>query len=231
MLYLPKQQKNEALIPPPSTHKVPGHDGYAILATNIPLFNEINALPLAVDPARLDEGGGIEATLRRNGAKYHTNCCLAFNNTKLDRAKKRHSCGGKTDGGHAKQRTSLDGQTCIMCEKTSPESDLRQVLTMTLDKRLHDCAQTLNDGVLLAQLGGRDAIAQELKYHRACLTALYNRQRSHLRSLEKVSHQTKDEPDAYPLFLSELVNYMIETSLQSDEPTVFPLVDISQLYQ
>ena len=54
-----------------------------MLATNIPLFNEINALPLAVDPARLDEGGGIEATLRRNGAKYHTNCHLAFNNTKL----------------------------------------------------------------------------------------------------------------------------------------------------
>ena len=54
-----------------------------MLATNIPLFNEINALPLAVDPARLDEGGGIETTLRRNGAMYHTNCHLAFNNTKL----------------------------------------------------------------------------------------------------------------------------------------------------
>ena len=51
-----KNDKNEALISP-STHKVPGHDGYAMLATNIPLFNEVNALPLAVDPARLDEVG------------------------------------------------------------------------------------------------------------------------------------------------------------------------------
>ena len=99
--------------------------------------------------------------------------------------KKRHSCCGKMDGGHAKQRrTSHDGQTCIVCERTSPESDLRQVMTMNLDKRLHECAQTLNDGMLLAKLGGRDVIAQELKYHRDCLTALYNRERSHLRSLE-----------------------------------------------
>ena len=114
-----------------------------------------------------------------------------------------------------------------MCEMTSPESDLRQVMTMKLDKRMHECAQTLNDGMLLAKLYGGDAIAQELKCHRACLTALYNRKRSHLRSLEKDSHHTKYEPDAYPLVLSELVNNMIETSLQLDEPTVFPLSDIS----
>ena len=84
---------------------------------------------------------------------------------------------------------------------------------------------------LLAKLGGGDAIAQELKYHRACLTALYNRERSHLRSLEKDLHQTKEESDVYPLVLSELVNYIVETSLNSDGPTVFSLADIYQLYQ
>ena len=67
-----------------------------------------------------------------------------------------------------------------MCERTSPESDLRQVMTMNLDKRLHECTQTLNDGMLLAKLGGGDAIAQELKYHRGCITALYNRERSRM---------------------------------------------------
>ncbi|KAI9541380.1 hypothetical protein NQZ68_031036 [Dissostichus eleginoides] len=34
---------------------------------------------------RLDEGGGIEETLRRNMAKYHQSCRLQFNNTKLGR--------------------------------------------------------------------------------------------------------------------------------------------------
>ena len=36
---------------------------------------------------------------------------------------------------------------------------------MNLNRRLHECAQTLNDGNLLAKLGAGDAIAQELKYH------------------------------------------------------------------
>ena len=129
------------------------------------------------------------------------------------------------------QRTSHDGQACILCEKTSPESDLWQVMTKNLDKRLHACAQTLSDGALLAKLGGGDAIAQELKYHRACLTVLYNRERSHLRTLEKDSHQTNEEPDVYPLVLSELVNYTVESSLNSDGPKVFPLADICQLYK
>ena len=176
-----------------------------MLATNTPLFNEIDALPLVLDPARLEDAGDIEATRRRNGAKYHMIFRLAFNNIKLDRAKKRRSAsfGNETEGWHAKQRwTSHDGQTCIMCEKTSLESDFRQVITMTLDKRLHECAETMNDGALLTKLGGEDAMAQELNYHRACLTVLYNREQSHLIRIKKdllPTTHTKEEPNAYPL--------------------------------
>ena len=36
--------------------------------------------------------------------------------------------------------------------------------------------------------------------------------------------------DVYPLVLSELVNYMVETSLSSEGPAIFPQADISQLY-
>ena len=35
---------------------------------------------------------------------------------------------------------------------------------MSLNKRLQECAEALNEGKLLAKLSGRDAIAQELKY-------------------------------------------------------------------
>jgi hypothetical protein len=41
-----------------------------MIATNIPLFQGINQLPIILDPIILDEGGGIEETLRRNNAKY-----------------------------------------------------------------------------------------------------------------------------------------------------------------
>lgn len=34
-------------------------DGYTNIATNIPLFVAIDALPIVLDPARLDESGGI----------------------------------------------------------------------------------------------------------------------------------------------------------------------------
>ncbi len=62
-----KDNRKEDLISPP-THHVPEHDGYTMLATNVPLFYELDQMPINLDLARLDEGGGIEATLRRNQA-------------------------------------------------------------------------------------------------------------------------------------------------------------------
>jgi hypothetical protein len=60
-----------------------------MIATNIPLFQGINQLPIILDPIILDEGGGIEETLRRSNGKYHQNCKLLFNNTMLERTRKR----------------------------------------------------------------------------------------------------------------------------------------------
>ena len=37
-----------------------------MIATHVPLFHEMCEMPLTFDPARLNESGGIEATLRRN---------------------------------------------------------------------------------------------------------------------------------------------------------------------
>ena len=75
------QKMGEQLKSPPARRVK--HDGYSMLATNIPLFKEMNQLPLIFDPSRLDEGSGIEGTLRERKAKYHQSCRLLFNNTKL----------------------------------------------------------------------------------------------------------------------------------------------------
>ena len=56
---------------------IPGRsksDGYSMLATNIPLFQELGQMPMIINPARLDEGVGIEDTLRQNNAQYHQSC-------------------------------------------------------------------------------------------------------------------------------------------------------------
>ena len=72
-----KKKENLKSPPPGSTEQ----DGYSMLATNIHLFQAINQLPFIFDPSRLDDGDGIEATLRKNSAKCHQSCRLLFNNT------------------------------------------------------------------------------------------------------------------------------------------------------
>lgn len=60
------EKKGEGLKSPSPGSKE--KDGYSKLGTNIFLFQTINQLPIILDPSRLDEGGGIEATLRSNNA-------------------------------------------------------------------------------------------------------------------------------------------------------------------
>lgn len=228
-----KDKRGEGLTSTPS-HHAPEHDGYKMLARNIPMFSEINDMPLRIDPKRLDEGDGIEATLRKNMAKYHVSCRLLFNNTKLQRAQKRHSSSqtSETETGACQsklRRKNHDSQTCIFCEKVAPASDLREASTTGLDKRLCDIAEMLGDGKLLARLTGGDVIAQEFKYHNVCLRALYNRERAHLRNLEK--RDTKSQPDVYPMVISELVAYLVESNLCSKGPVTFCMPDICHMYQ
>ena len=100
-----------------------------------------------------------------------------FNNTKLDRVRKRQSAGPSNEPEvyQKQRRTSCDVQACILCEKIEPASDIRRAETMHLNQTLRECAQTLNDGKLLVKLGGgEDAVALEFKYHLGCLNTLYN---------------------------------------------------------
>ena len=68
---------------------------YTNITTNVPLF-QAKCFTIMLDPARLDEGGGIDLTLRKNKAKYHQSCCLMFNSSKLQRAQKRASLANKS---------------------------------------------------------------------------------------------------------------------------------------
>ena len=229
-----QKEKNEDLKSPP-THYAHEHDGYTMIATNVPLFHAINELPIVLETARLDEGAGVDETLRRNKAQYHQSCRLLFNNTKLDRARKRRADTDSTQPVESRtklRRTSHEGREsgCFLCEREAPASELRQVMTMHLDKRLTECAQNLNDGRLLAKLSGGDAIAQELKYHVMCLADMYNRERTYFRSTKRQEQEQTLEEDAHPLAFSELVIYIVETKSSCEGPAVFRLADMVQLY-
>ena len=212
MLPLSVRQKGEDLKSPSPGSKE--KDGYSKLATNISLFQTINQLPIIMDPSRLDEGDGIEATLRRNNAKYHENCRQMFSNCKLERARKRAaSAEGSSEEGRSKvRRASLQPQQCFLCdEDVASAPDKRAGMAMTLNERLKKCAKTLNDGKLLARLSGGDIVAQEFKYHLSCLNALYNKERVHLSAIKKQTQEHKNEAEIIPLVFSELLAYIVET--------------------
>ena len=77
--------KNECVIFPTSNLSKKAEDGYTLLGKNIPQVHAVNQFPIKLDPRRLDDGSGIESTLRKNQAKCHRSCRLMFNNTKLQK--------------------------------------------------------------------------------------------------------------------------------------------------
>ena len=80
--FICQQDTKEKLIQPSLFNREHIHIGYDTIARNVSLFHKINALPILLCPTQLDEGDGIESTLTRNRAKYHSSCKLMFNNTK-----------------------------------------------------------------------------------------------------------------------------------------------------
>jgi LPS O-antigen subunit length determinant protein (WzzB/FepE family) len=70
---------------------------------------------------------------------------------------------------------------------------------------------------LLAKLSAGDVIAQEFKYHPACLVALYNRERSAMR--QEGESNIKDA-SLNDIVLAELVSYIFETQRNSKESVV-----------
>jgi len=75
-------------------------------------------------------------------------------------------------------------------------------------------------------------VALELKYHPACLAALYNKERLHLnRQRNKESTELATRKEAYPTAFSELVTYIIETNNSSSEAVIFRLADLISPYK
>ena len=109
--------------------------GRWIALQNIPLLHAINALCHfnKLDPAGLEEGNGIT---QQSTNAYHQRCKHSFNNTSSrDRKMQRISAQP-----HASE--------CVICVLAK---------TMKLNKRLNECAKTLNDGQFIAILGAGDA--------------------------------------------------------------------------
>ncbi len=68
--------------PVESTHDKQG-EGYTTITDLLMGFNKINCLPRSLNLSRLDDGEGIEATLKHHKAKWHNSCRFKCNKTQL----------------------------------------------------------------------------------------------------------------------------------------------------
>ena len=93
---------------------------YETLEENLKALDDLDSLPLSINISRLDDGTGIEATLRFHNAKWHKTCYAMCDKTKIDRIRKR-----KTKQQSPKTNMSpLKGRLRAAFPSTSAETEL-----------------------------------------------------------------------------------------------------------
>ena len=104
-------------------------------------------------------------------------------------------------------------------------------MTVNLNKRLKNCAETLQDRSLLAKLSVGDVITQDMKFHPACLASLYNRERA-VKSKQTAQCKSgmEGEKECDHFALVELVTYIFETQRNSEGASAFRIADLANMY-
>eukprot|EP00794_Sanderia_malayensis_P012586 gene12586-13874_t len=92
--------------------------------------------------------------------------------------------------------------------KEDLEKNLTNALTFGMNKNIRNAARELCDEKLLANLSEGDMVAIEAKYHKQCLIALYNHQRSLHRSSSV--YETQDAIRK-GLVLAEIIDYITDS--------------------
>ena len=207
--------------------------GYKSLADDICEFEKLGKIPMKLDISRLNDGSGIESTLRKNKASWHKSCRANFNKTKLSRLEKQpepklEALASSKITRH-KSTDVNEAITCFFCEDEEADGDpLHEASSFDIDNKVRQCAIDLGEKTLIAKLSAGDMIAIEAKYHRKCLAALYNRHRGY-----KVSNQNKEsesQAQQESIAFAELLVYIEDCSGSEDIP-IFKLKDLKTLYE
>ena len=74
-------------------------------------------------------------------------------------------------------------------------------------------------------------MAQELKYHGACLTSLHNKEIAHLRMKQSMTEDAHAEGEFNQIVFAELVTHVVETQCGGRGCVVFKLADLCNLYE
>ena len=209
-------------------------DGYISLAGHLTKFSELGRIPMNIDTARVNDGDGIEATLRRHNARWHKACRLKFNQTKLERlelsikSKNVKICAPAVTTRSRHDKVDLTEAVCFLCNEPAGSATLHRACTHDIDVKVRKCAMELEDTDLLAKLAPGDMVALEAKYHTKCLTKLYNRARA---AAESTSADTGVDARLNGIAFAELVTFMEDTRKEEGIVPTFKLSDLSRMYK
>ncbi|KAE8741877.1 hypothetical protein FOCC_FOCC012580 [Frankliniella occidentalis] len=145
-------------------------------------------LPSNLPISSLDtENIGLCESFVKNCGKYHKSCYAQYFGEKLARIlkkcqeKKLEIQSKENDNEKRTTRASLPlvdlkRDVCFICDE--PENTkhiLHRVETKSLNSSVARCAEVLQDKKLIAVLSAGDLVAQEAKYHKNCITNLFNK--------------------------------------------------------
>ena len=138
--------------------------GYASLEEDLLRFNTLHRMPKDINLDRLDDGNGIEVTLKAHKAGWHKKCRLRFNKKAFDEQSRRElateeqqqsASTMQTRSAHSyPQSTEL---TCFFCNEPAGSAGLLH--TYNIDANMRRCAVEVKDTALLAKLAAGDMIA------------------------------------------------------------------------
>ncbi|KAG0720472.1 hypothetical protein GWK47_048454 [Chionoecetes opilio] len=212
----------------------PSGSGYASLTEDLLQFKGLRHMPMEFNVNRLNDGDGVEATLRTHSAQWHKKCRLKFNKKMFDHQIRGESASGQqsstgtptvhTRSAAAHRLPQSTEPICFFCNKPAGTADLHEAATKEIDKNVRRCATELGITELLAKLSAGDMIAIEAKYHRNCLRALYNK-------IRPAALKDEDADRLHGIAFAELVVFMEDMHADEDKAPVFKLLDVANLYK
>ena len=254
-----KNTRERLQCPANNSNKTALGASYKTLAQHLLKFEELGSkMPMSVNMARLDEGGGVENTFLKRSAVFHSSCRLKFNKTELKRraasvdskSEKIATAAESVDKKipsptpskllrrHSDEHDTESEPICFLCAQKAPLAKLRNASTFKLDAKLRHCAAVLQDHNLQAKLSCGDVISQEAKYHPTCLILLYRKAAEIEKSEKKAYHVTSDKNHLmlHGIAFAQLVEYVQEKRLSDDgrkrpdKMTVFRLAELVAFY-
>ena len=226
-----QNQTHESTIVPGRGKRDDKGMGYSTLAKELSNARDANFNPLNIDFDRFDDGSGIEQTLRVHQACWHKLCRNEYSQLKLDRWIKRTTLSDVTDESSSVKTQKVSrsktipnvNDACLFCD--GMDGDLHNASTFAIDNTVRQYAIKLNDTNLLRKIASGDLVAIEAKYHKSCMTKLFNDARA-----KDISSNETNITSLHAIALAELISYIDEACSLPDTAPVFRLADLAEMY-